>query len=87
MNDALKLALEALERVSERDPQSDTCGSAAPDLCENGCIGCISRAALSWIKCALESDRYTEQRYDKDQEAWYEIERSRNADKFSREGY
>jgi hypothetical protein len=38
--------IQALIAISARDPQSDTCGPAAPEICENGCIGCIARAAL-----------------------------------------
>lgn len=58
MNETLALTIAALEKVSERDPQSPTCGPAAPDICENGCIGCIARAALGYAKYELESLRY-----------------------------
>lgn len=36
----------ALRLISERDPQSDTCGAEAPQKCRNKCIGCIARSAL-----------------------------------------
>jgi hypothetical protein len=38
--------LQALRVISERDPQSDTCGPKAPEDCECGCIGCIARTIL-----------------------------------------
>lgn len=46
MNELLEVLRSALEKVSRQDPQSDTCGPKAPEICENGCIGCIARAAL-----------------------------------------
>jgi hypothetical protein len=45
--DAVRIALQALERISQKDPQSATCGPNAPEVCENGCIGCVARAALN----------------------------------------
>lgn len=39
--------VSALRTISARDPQSPTCGPDAPENCENGCIGCIARAALT----------------------------------------
>lgn len=38
----------ALEIIDEKDPQSETCGPLAPQVCENNCIGCIARAALQF---------------------------------------
>ena len=60
MNAALAVLLTALETVSEKDPQSDTCGPSAPDICENGCIGCVARAALSEAKLLLDSCPYSD---------------------------
>lgn len=50
-----QIILRALYRVSDLDPQSDTCGPDAPTICENGCIGCVARAALdAWHHCHFE---------------------------------
>lgn len=50
MPELLKSLIDALETISRKDPQSDTCGPSAPHICENGCIGCIARAALSNVE-------------------------------------
>lgn len=47
LRDKLAGSWRSLEAISQRDPQSDTCGPYAPQVCENGCIGCIARSALS----------------------------------------
>jgi hypothetical protein len=47
--DAMHIAEYALERISEKDPQSLTCGPNAPEVCENNCVGCVARSALKAI--------------------------------------
>jgi hypothetical protein len=58
MNDMVAMLLNTLDTIAAKDPQSSTCGPAAPDVCENGCIGCVARAALDNAKFQLESLRY-----------------------------
>jgi hypothetical protein len=54
MPDKLAVSLNALRLISERDPQSDSCGPNAPEDCEYGCIGCIARSVLK--RLALGDD-------------------------------
>lgn len=41
------MLLAALDKISERDPQSSACGADAPRHCLLGCEGCIARAAIT----------------------------------------
>jgi hypothetical protein len=45
-----KICQKALESISTRDPQSETCGSNAPMDCAMNCIGCEARKALELSK-------------------------------------